>query len=401
KGREADAQTIGRELKVSAVLTGSILPHSETLIVSAELIDAQDNRHIWGERYNREATNIFQLQEAISSEIAEKLRLQLIGEEKQRLAGRVSPNPEAYRSYLKGRFHFHKLTPEGVQKGIEYFRQALETDPDYAMAYAALSDCYNYLGNSAEAKQAALRALELDETLGEARASLAFVTFMYDWDFEGAEREFKLALRMSPGYAEAHHWYAVFLANMGRSDEALAEARRAEELDPVSLLMSMTAGLTLFCAHAYDRAFEEFQRVLEMEPNFIPARSLLGHTYEQKGLFNEAVAEYAKVVEGTGGNAAVETAITAAIGRVHARCGRIDQAIEALNKISERGDEIAILVAEVYAALGEKDRAFEWLDKAYEKHDLQLASLKVDPNLDSLRSDPRFADLLRRVGLPE
>jgi TolB-like protein/Tfp pilus assembly protein PilF len=401
KGREADAQAVGRELKVSAVLTGSILPHSETLVISTELVDAQDNRRLWGERYNRKLTNIYQLGEAISLEIAGTLRLRLTGEERQRLTTRHSATPEAYRRYLRGRFYFHKLTPDGMQKGIDYLQQAIETDPNYAMAFAALTDCYNYLGNPAEAKKTAMRALELDEKLGEARASLAFFRFIYDWDFEEAEREFQRALEMSPNYAEAHHWYAIFLANMDRHEEAIAEAKRAEELDPISLLMSMTPGLALFCAHAFDQAVEEFQKVLDMDPNFMPARSLLGHTYEQKGLYEEAIAEYLKVSEGAGRNAVVESAIRAVIGRIHAKCGRRSQALEILNEVSEPNEAVAHSGAEIYAALGEKDQAFACLEKLYETRAPQLVSLKINPNLTSLRTDPRFSELLRRIGLPQ
>src|SRR5262249_41237006 len=221
KGREIDAQTVGRELRVRAVLTGRILPHSEALVISAELIDAEDSSQIWGERYRRSPADIFVMQEAIAHEIAEKLRYKLTGAEKERLDKRNTSDPEAYQLYLRGRYHFHRLTPQGVEKGIEYLRRAIERDGDYALAYVGLADCYNYSAKRAEAMEATAKALELDDHLAEARATLAFHRFVYDWDFQGAEIEFKRALELNPNYAEAHHWYAVYLANMARHDEAI------------------------------------------------------------------------------------------------------------------------------------------------------------------------------------
>jgi TolB-like protein/Tfp pilus assembly protein PilF len=395
----ADAQRVGRELGVQAVLTGRIAQRGEELLVSVELSDARDNRHLWGERYRRPFSDLFAVQEEIAREIAEKLRLRLTGEEEQRLSKRETENPEAYRLYLKGRYHWNKMTMEGVQKGIAYFEQAIEKDPHYALAYAGLVDCYNYLGKPTEAKQAAEQALHLDETLGEARASLAFFRFLYDWDWAGAEREFKRAIELSPNYAQAHHWYAIFLGNLGRPDEAISEAQLAQELDPLSLLNNLTVGLVLYMARHYDRALEELTKTLEMDANFLPVHSSLGAVYLQQGRYDQAITEYQKVMEFVGDNVTAAAAVKANIGHIYAVSGRRRKATQILNDLLKQPDGFSFLIAELYAGLGESDQAFAWLNKACDEHNLQIVSLKVLPTLDSLRRDPRFADLLRRVGL--
>jgi tetratricopeptide (TPR) repeat protein len=248
--------------------------------------------------------------------------------------------------------------------------------------------------------EATLRALELDGQLAQARASLAFHRFLYDWDFKGAEREFKSALELNPNYAEAHHWYAIYLANLARHDEAIHEARRAEELDPVSPLMCMTPGLALFCAHAYDQALEEFQKVADLDPNFMAVRSLLGHVYEQKGMFEQAIAEYSKVMEMVG-NSVPALSLKGALGRLEAKRGRTHEARKMVAELSqsEHAGILAYVLAEIHAALGERDRAFELLNRAYENRTLDLVSLRINANFDPVRKDKRFAKLLQRIGL--
>src|SRR5581483_4306651 len=301
---------------------------------------------------------------------------------------------------LRGRHHFHRLTPEGVGKGVEYFRRAIERDRDYALAWVGLTDCYNYLAKRAEAREAAVRALELDDQMAEARASLAFHRFLYDWDFQGAEREFRRALELNPNYAEAHHWYAIYLANLARHGEALREARRAEELDPVSPLMCMTPGLAFFCARTWDEALEEFRKVADLDPHFMPARSLLGHVYEQKGMYEKALAEYARVVEVVGEETEPALTIKAAVGRIEARRGRKSEARKIAAELSQSQhlNVLTYFIAAIHAALGEKDQAFEWLDRACESHNLALLSLKIDPNFALFHTERRFADLLERIG---
>jgi TolB-like protein/Tfp pilus assembly protein PilF len=400
KERETDAQTVGRELKVQAVLMGRLAESDDLLSISVELVDTREDRHIWGAQYVRKSAELFAAQETIAREIAEKLRLELTGHEKQLLTTRHTQDQEAYVLYLKGRYHFNKLTPEDVQKGVDYFQQAIARDPDYALAYAGLGDCHNYLAQRHEAKQAVIKALELDETLGEAHASLGFFRFLYDWDFAGAEEEFKRALMLSPNYAEAHHWYAIYLANLGRQEEADREAKRAVDLDPLSLLMNSTPAMNSYLARQYDEAIEQFKKVIEMEPNFVAARSVLGSVLVQKALYEEAMAEYQKVLELIKGAAVVEISVKAIMAHAYAKWGKRIDAIRLLDEVIATGTASPYSVAGIYAALGESDSAFECLNKAWEQHDLQLVSLKVDPTLDGVRSDARFANLVRRVGLP-
>ena len=399
KGREIDAQTVGRELKVQALLMGRIAESEDLLSIGVELVDVRDDRHMWGAQYVRKRSDLFTIQEEIAREIAGKFRFDLSGQEKHLLARRHTQNNEAYILYLKGRYHFNKLTPDGVLKGVEYLQQAIEKDPDYALAYAALGDCHNYLTNRDEAKEAVIKALELNEILGEAHGSLGFFRFLYDWDFAGAEREFERALALSPNYAEAHHWYAIYLANMGRHEEADEEARRAVELDPLSLLTNMTPAMNFYLARQYDEALAQLHKVLEMEPNFPAARSVLGSVLVQKGMYEEAIVEYKKVLELIKGAAIAEASVKALIGRAFAKSGKRSEAVKLLEEAAAAGPALSYLIAGIYAALGETDSAFEWLSKAYEQHDVQLVSVKVDPTLDPVRSDPRFADLAERVGL--
>jgi TolB-like protein/Tfp pilus assembly protein PilF len=405
RGRDTDAQAVGRELNVQAVVMGRVAEREDMLSISVELVDARDDRHLWGAQYNRQSADILAMQEIIANEITEKLRLKLTNEEQQRLARRHTEKTDAYHLYLKGRYHFNKLTLDGVEKGVTHFQQAIEKAPRYALAYTGLIDCYNYLAKPAEAKKAASMALELDQTLGEAHASLAFHRFLYDWDFAGAEAGFKQALELNPNYAEAHHWYAIYLANVGRHDEAMPLGKRAVELDPLSLLMNMTPALIFYLARQYERAAEVLQKIIEMEPNFPAAHSVLGNAYAQAEMYEHAMAEYQKVLELSKGVTVVETAMKAIIAHAYARWGKRSKAMKMLDEVikaSANGTNVSSYsIAGIYAALGESEPAFEWLDKAYKQHDLQLVSLKVDPSLDGVRSDPRFADLVRRVGLPQ
>lgn len=401
KGRETDAQTVGRELNVQAVLMGRVAEHEDVLSISIELIDARDDSHIWGAQYLRQSADLVAAHETIAREITEKLRLELTGQEKQLLIRRHTQSNQSYVLYLKGRYYFNKLTFEGAQKGIEHFHQAVEKDPHYALAYAGLGDCHNYLTNRIEAKKALVKALELDEKLGEAHASLAFFRFLYDWDFGGAEREFEQAIALSPNYAEAHHWYAIYLANLGRHEEADQEAGLAVDVDPLSLLMNMTPALNLYLARQYDQAAAQLQKVIDMEPNFLAARSVLGSVYVQKEMYDEAFAEYDKVMKLSKGVTVVEASIKAITGYAYAKCGKRREAVRLLEEVIRAGSASSYSIAGIYAALGERDSAFESLDKAFEQHDVQLVSLKVDPTLNVVRPDPRFADLVRRVGLPQ
>ncbi len=407
KGKEIDARTAGRELGVRAVLTGRIALRGENLSVSTELVDARDNSHLWGEHYNRKLADALAVQEEIAKQISERLRLRLSPEQKARLAKRHTENPEAYQLYLKGRYHAFKLTTEELAKGLDYFRQAIAIDPNYALAYDGIAYYYNlavdWLIPPAEAmpkaKEAARKALELDDTLAEAHTSLACVYFWYDWDWPGAEHEFRRALDLNPNYAGAHVYYGWYLIWMGRIDEGMAENRQAETLDPLSPEASLLLGWGLYYGHHYDQAIAQLRKTLDLDPNSWPTYEMLGHAYAQQSRFPEAIAALQKARE-------IEDQISvplAALGHAYAVSGRRAEARQALDELlarSMRRQVPAYTIAAIYAGLGDKDQAFAWLEKAYADRSWYLTSLKVDPKLDSLRSDSRFKDLVRRVGLP-
>ena len=401
KARDIDTATIGRELGVQAILMGRLHETEGMFSISVELVSAADDRHIWGAQYIRSREDLLAAQETIAREIAGKLRVEIGGRAQPRMPGqRHSDNHEAYLLFLKGRFHFNKLTPDGVEKGAECFQQAIELDPNYALAHAGLADCRNYLGQRAEAKQAIERALALDGGLGEAHASLGFFRFLYDWDFAGAEDSFGKAVALTPNYAEAHHWYAIYLANVGRHEEAFREAELAVERDPLSLLMNMTAALNFYTGREYHRAVAQLKKVIEMDRHFPAAHSVLGSVHVQMGRFREALSQYDEVLNLVKGVAPVETSVKVFMAQAFARWGKKDQALRLLEEIAGQTAS-SYAVAAVYGTLGQNEKAFEMLNKAYLEHDLQLVSLKVDPTLDDLRGDPRFAELVRRVGLPD
>lgn len=399
KGRDVDAMTVGRELSVQAILLGRLHESEGMFSISVELVSASDDRRIWGAQYVRTPKDLLAAQETIAREIADKLPIEMSGTPRRPLARRHSDNHEAYLLFLKGRFHFNKLTPDGVDKGAGYFQQAIELDPNYALAYASLADCQNYLAKRDEAKKAIAMALQLDDQLGEAHASLGFFRFLYDWDFAGAEESFVKAVALSPNYAEAHHWYAIYLANIGRHEEAFRETEMAVDLDPLSLLMNMTAALNFYTGRQYDLAIVQLKTVIEMDQHFPAARSVLGNVYVQKGMFAEALSQYGEVLNLVKGVPPVAASVKVIMAQAFARWGKKDEALTLLAEIA--GQPVSSYsVAGVYGAMGETDKAFEMLNKAYLERDLQLVSLKVDPALDELRGDPRFADLERRVGLP-
>jgi TolB-like protein/Tfp pilus assembly protein PilF len=409
KGRNIDPQKVGRDLNVRAVLTGRVSQRGETLTISMELMDVRDGSELWGEQYNRKLADILAVQEDIAREITDKLRLRLEGEEEKRLTKHFTENTEAYQLYLKGRYYWNKRTPDGIQKAIEYFQEAIEKDPSYALAYAGLADCYHVPANPLPprermplAKAAAMRALQLDDTLVEAHAALARVLFQYDWDWSAAEKEFKRAIELNPRYAPAHQWYGSYLSATGRLREADAEEKRAQELEPLSLITNFEVALAFYFSRNYGQAIDQFQKTLELDPNFPPPHTYLPAAYEQKGMFEEAITGLQRAITVTKG--ADKILAMASLGHVYAVSGRKTEArkiLAELQRLSEHSYVPAHDVALVYAGLGERDKAFAWLDKAYEEHSFNLSNLKVEPRFDPLRSDPRFADLLRRIGLPQ
>jgi tetratricopeptide (TPR) repeat protein len=398
KGSLPDAKTVGSRLGVRAVLTGRIRIVNDVVLIGVELVDAGDNRHLWGAQYNRDLSNIFTLQETVSQRIAEQLKIKLTGNDRQRLAKHQTENPEAYQLYLKGRHCWNRMTLEGVQKGVEFFQQAIEKDPAYALAYVGLLDCFSLLNQPAEARKAAAKALELDPTLGEVHASLGFFKFLYDWDFAGAEEEFKQAIELIPNSAQAHHGYGTYLACMGRYEDAKYEAKRACEVDPLSLQTSQLAGHVLTLAHDYEGAIDVLSHILEMDPHFAPAHSALVLVYTAKGMFEEALAQFERIRSLAGGNPIVDANIKALKGLVFAAAGQKTDALKIVEEVSKPPAATSYNIARIYAALGENDQAFERLDSAYRERSPEIVSLKVDPGFDNLHSDPRFRNLLTRIG---
>lgn len=406
KGQEIDPQEVGKRLGVRAVLTGRVLHRQAALNIQTELVDVLDGRQLWGEQYNRNSSDIFPVQEEIAREIASKLQLRLSGEEQQRLAKRHTESAEAYDAYLKGRYFWNKRTGDGLGKSIEYFEQAIEKDPDYAAAYAGLSDCYTILVGRhglptqeglAKAKAAAKKALEIDETLAEAHTSLAHAR-LHNWDWAEAEKEFRRGIELNPGNAFAHQVYSEYLSAVGRLDEAIVEIRKAQEIDLLSLPINSNVAGAFYYARQYDRAIEQCLKVIEMDPTFYWAHRHLARSYEQKQMFDDAIAQFKKAVELSQENLHV----LASLGRAYAVVGRIDDAQDILSRLIdevERDNASPYDIAIIYAGLGENDEAFEWLERAYQERDGVMTHLKVTPLLDNLRSDPRFVNIVRKVGL--
>ena len=410
KGRNVDPIAVGNELGVRTILMGRLLQRGDGLSVSVELVDVRDNKQLWGERYERKVSDLLSVQREIASEISSSLRLKLSGSEENRINKRYTDNPEAYQLYLKGRFYWNKRTEEGVRKGIEYFQQAIEKDPTYALAYTGIADCYSLetlhidVGSlspseaAPKAKAAAMKALEMDDTLAEAHTSLAFIKLNFDWDWADTEREFKRALELNPNHENAHHWYSHYLMAMGRIEESFVESKRALELDPLGVILNVHLGWHYMNARQYDRAIEQLKKAIEMDPNFGVAHWYLGLSYDHEGMYPEAENELRKAKELLKDNEAV----AADLGHVYAVSGRKDEArkvIDELKELSKRKYVSSYHVALIYLGLGEKDQAFEWLENAYRERSDLLVYLRVEPRLDSLRSDPRFVELVRRVGL--
>ena len=410
KGRELDPVAVGRELGVRAVVTGRIMQRGNNLNIGVELIDVSQNKQLWGERYERGVSELLAVQREIAKEISNNLRLKLSGADQLRLTKNYTDNAEAYQLYLKGRYYWNKRTEEGLRKGIEYFQNAIGRDPNYALAYSGLADCYNSFGFSFDvgslppsdaipkAKAAAAKALEIDDTLAEAHTSLAYTKQLYDWDWSGADREFKRAFELNPNYVNAHHWYSHYLAALGRAQESLAESKRSLELAPLDLIINTHLGWNYIFVRQYDLAVEQLRKTLEMDPNYGLTHWYLGMAYELKGMYPEAAPEFLKAIEILKGNTVVETDM----GHFYAVSGKKGEAqkiIEKSREISGQKYVSSYQIALIYTGLGERDQAFDWFERAYREHSDLLVYLKVDPRLESLRSDSRFADLVRRVGL--
>ena len=402
-----DSLSAGRELGVDALLDGFVQKSGDRIRVTAQLLRISDGKHLWSGQFNENFTDIFAVEDSISQQMVEALLLNLTGEEQRQVTRHYTENVEAYQLYLKGRYFQDKMTTEGLKKSIDYFQQTTEHDPKYARAFAGLAESYILLAvhsdmppqdSSQKAKTAAMRALEIDDAIAEAHTALAHVRFFYDWDWSGAESEFKRAIELSPNYPRAHNFYASYLIVMGRYQEAISEVKRAQGLAPVSLPINVQVARVFYFAREYDEAIEQCRKVLEMDPNYGGARQFLGRSYKQKRMYEEALTELQKARGFLAGNAEV----LSLIGYTYAVSGRRIEAQTTLGELQGLSKQRYVSpyhMAMVYAGLGERDAAFLWLEKAYADREGRMTILKCAPEFDSLHADPRFPDLLRRIGL--
>lgn len=408
KGARKPLPQIARELNVDAVIEGTVLRSGNQVRITAQLIQAPTDKHLWARSYEGDLRDTLALQNEVAAAIAEEVSINLTPQEEAALKNAKLIDPEAYESYLKGRYFWNKRTGESLQKAIEYFNEAIAKDPRYAQAYAGLADSYALLGNSdfavmspreayPKAKAAATKALELDNSLGEAHTSLAFCLGLFEWNWDAAENEYRRAIALNPGYATAHQWYGLQLSALSRFDEAIAEIRKAESLDPLSLIISADVADVLFAARKYDEATEQSRKTMEMDPNFPIAHYELGQALAQKKMYGPAIIELQKASELSGG----DTTCIAVLGYAYAAAGKSGEALKLLNELKNRPNQrfsYAAHEALIYASLGDRDQAMGFLEKAYQEHFDALALRS--PAFDPLRSDPRFQNLMRRIGLP-
>ena len=408
KGARKPLPQIARELNVDAVVEGTVLRSGDQVRITAQLIEASTDKHLWSQSYEGELRDTLALQSRVASAIADQIRINLTPREQAALRNVKVVNPEAYESYLKGRYFWNKRTADGLKAALAYFKQATEEDPKYAKAYSGLADAYALLGDwqyavmppkeaFPKAKAAAIKALELDSSLSEAHNSLAFVLDGFDWDLDAGGKEFQRAIELNPGYATAHHWYAWHLTLLGRFDEAITEMRKAESLDPLSLIINADLAELLVIAHHYDESIALSRKTIEMDPNFALAHNQLAQAYLQKHMYSEAVAELQKAVQLSGDS----PTCLANLARAYVASGKRIEAVKLLNDLKRRtstGSSNASEIAMMYASLGDTDQAMNWLEKGFEERFNPGVLLR--PGFDPLRSDPRFQQLVHRIGLP-
>ena len=408
KGKDVDPRRVGRELQVAVVLTGKVRQMQNALSVQVDLVDASTGAQLWGSVYDRKIADLVAVKQAIAQEVTAKLKLKLSSEEQHRLIKRDSINPEAYQFYLRGRYFWNKRTPDGIKQAIEQFQQGIERDPNFALGHVGLADSYIGLTfydfaapheTVPKAKESAIKALALDNTVAEAHASLAHVLMNYDWNWSEAEKEFKRSIELKPDYATAHQWYAIhFLTATGRLEEAVQEMKKALELEPASLVMNTFMGATLYYACRYDEAIDQCRRTIEMDPNFAVAHWHLGLAYEQEQVFDAAIEEFQKAVSLSGGSPLMK----AALGHAYAKSQKKHEAnkiLDELNELSKQQYVSPYEVATICVALGNDEEAFQLLGKAYTEHSFHLVYLNVWPQFKSVSSDSRFQGLVQRVGL--
>lgn len=407
KGRDADPQAIGRELSVGAVLTGRVRQAGDRLNVQVDLVDASTGAQLWGEEYERQISDLLSIKQMITREVTEKLRLKLSGEQQQQLIRRDTTNAEAYQSYLRGRYHWNKRTTEGLKKAVEEYEQAIERDPTYALAYAALAETYSIfpsysagppVESYSKARAAALRALEIDPTLAEAHVALAGAALDLDWNLSKSNREYERALGLNPNYATAHHWYGeINLLIMNRPEEAIAHLKKAQELDPLSLIINADLGEVYINARQYDNAVQQLKKTIAIEPNFHVSHMNLGIAYTFKGDYEQAVNELQKARQLN-----EDPRVLARLGYVYGLMGKKAEGFEMLKVLREKSKQQYISpfrFALIYIGVGDKDKAFAELEKGYQDHSPECEYLTYEPAYDSIRSDQRFTDLVKKVGL--
>jgi len=408
RGREIDVREIGQKLNVQTLLEGSVRKAGNRIRITAQLINVEDGYHLWSERFDRDLADVFAIQDEISLAIMDKLKVKLLGNEKEKMLKRYTQNLEAYDLYLKGRYHWNRRMPEALRKAMMHFEQVIQKDPNYALAYAGLADCYSMLAQVyvlppkeafPKAKALASKALEIDETLAEAHTSLAFALGCFYWDWAGAEREFKRAIELNLNYATAHQWFAMVLVKLGRTSEALQEIHKALELDPFSLIINTSAGFVYLYAGREDKAVEQAEKVLDMDPTFFGAYFILIDVNERKRKYDEAVDMGLKGFSLAGFVSQQELTSLREIYASSGRIGYLRRWLEITQSKAEQGQVLNYHIASLYVRLDETEKAIDYLEKAYEEHDYDLDDLLVNDVFNKLRSDPRFTALLKKMGL--
>jgi len=408
KGKDTNAQTIGKELNVQAILNGRVIQRSDQLDLNVELVDAATENVLWSHQYNRKQSDLVALQSEIARDVSGKLKSQLSSAEVAKVEKNYTSNTEAYQLYLKGKFYWNKRTGESLKQAVDFYQQAIEKDPSFALAYSGLAETYVLFSSydvasgadsMPQAKAAALRALAIDESLAEAHTALGFYLSNYEWDRVGSEKEYRRAIELKPNYATAHHWFGADLANVKRFDDSLTELQHAEELDPLSPIIGTNFGDTLLLARRFDEAIAQYKRTLTSNPNFVYAHLALGRAYGSKGMYPEAIAETRRAIELDFGSSA-----KGYLGLWLAKSGKRDEALKLLDELKQeatknyiQGDTIAL----IYIGLGDKAEALNWLEKHMLSHAETASSYAVSPQLDELRSEPRFKDMLKRMNLPQ
>ena len=415
KGKEVDPQKIANDLKVQAILTGRVMQRGDSLTLNLEMVDVQTGDQIWGEQYSRKLTDLVTLQSDIARDVSNKLRARLSGVDERKVTKSYTANPEAYQLYLQGRYFWNKRNEADIRKSLDYFQEAIDKDPTYALAYAGLADAYTVLPSYSNdtgldayprSRAAALKALELDESLAEPHATLGTVLFEYDWNFAEAEKEFKRAIELKPSYATAHHWYAEYLLAMGRNDEALAEIKRAQAEDPLSLIINGIVGIVHSVRGEHEQAVAQIKKTIELDPSFPRAHMFLAEIYRDRGMYEQAIDEQEKHMTLLGmppNDAARMAGALRGEFRRSGEKGYLRKLLELIEVVRAADPNLApplFVMATIHAKLGENDKAFEYLEKAYSQREPDMVRLKRDPNFASIHADPRFADLVRRVGIP-